>query len=60
MSGVAAMAILFGVLILALLGYFAFMWTKEKGRSDEQGGDSARLHTDTDGGTPSGDDARGV
>ena len=47
------------VLILALLGYFAFMWAKEKGRSDNQSADSARQHTETRG-TPPGNGGTGV
>lgn len=49
MSPVAMMMILIGVLALAMLTYFAVMWTKEKGRSDSQGADPARQHTDTAG-----------
>ncbi len=59
MSTVAMMSVLFGVLILALLGYFAFMWTKEKGRSDNQSADTARQHTDSHG-TPPGNGGAGV
>lgn len=54
MSSFAAMSVLVGVLALVLLGYFAFMWTKDKGRSDEERGDSSRLHTDAQGGAASG------
>lgn len=43
------MAVLVGVLALALLGYFAFMWTKDKGRSDEEGTDPGRQRPDQDG-----------
>jgi flagellar basal body-associated protein FliL len=47
MSSYVAMSVLIGVLALALLGYFAFMWIKEKGRSDEESADSSRQRTDT-------------
>lgn len=47
-------AVLVGVLALALLGYFAFMWTKDKGRSDEEGSDPARQHTDRGAGPTGG------
>ena len=46
MSPVVMMTILIGVLAVAMLTYFAVMWTKEKGRSDSQGADPARRHTD--------------
>lgn len=47
MSSFVAMSVLIGVLALAMLGFFAFVWTKEKSRSDEESQDSSRLHTDT-------------
>jgi hypothetical protein len=50
MSSFAAMSVLVGVLALALLGYFAVMWTKDKGRSDEESADPSRLDADTRGG----------
>lgn len=46
MNTIVMMSVLLAVLALALLGYFAVMWTKEKGRSDEQSTDGARLDHD--------------
>ena len=47
MDSFAVMAVVIGVFALVLLGYFALLWTKDKGRSDEEAGDSARMNTDT-------------
>ena len=45
MDSFAVMAVVIGVLALVLLGYFALLWTKDKGRSDEEAGDAARMDT---------------
>jgi nitrogen fixation-related uncharacterized protein len=40
------MAVMIGILALALLGYFVFMWAKDKGRSDDESSNPARQQTD--------------
>jgi flagellar basal body-associated protein FliL len=48
-EGYGVIVALVVVLALGMLAYFAFMWTKDKGRSDETGDDAARTDTDSSG-----------
>jgi hypothetical protein len=54
MTSGMAMAILVGILALALVAWFATVWLKERQRSNEESHDPARQHTDTDGRGSSG------
>lgn len=45
MSG-QMMAILLPIIALVLVGFFAFVWTKDRNRSDEESHDSTRMDTD--------------
>ena len=47
MSSVAMMLVLFGILALVLLGFFASFWLKDRNRSHEEAHDTARLDTDS-------------
>jgi hypothetical protein len=49
MSSVAMMSVLFGILALVLLGFFATFWLKDRNRSQEESHDTARLDTDNPG-----------
>lgn len=60
MDSVVMMSILFGVLALALLGFFATFWLKDRNRSHEESHDSARLNTDNSGTTRPHDRPGGV
>ena len=53
MSSVAMMSVLFGILALVLLGFFATFWLKDRKRSHEESHDTARLDTDNSGTRPS-------
>ena len=52
MSSVAMMSVLFGILALVLLGFFATFWLKDRNRSHEESHDTARLDTDNSGTRP--------
>ena len=49
MSSVAMMSVLFGILALVLLGFFATFWLKDRNRSKEESHDTARLDTGNSG-----------
>lgn len=49
MSTVAMMSVLLGVLALAMLGFFATFWLKDRARSREESHDTSRLDTDNSG-----------
>jgi hypothetical protein len=53
------MAVIIGILALALLSYFVVMWAKDKGRSDEESSNPARQRTDRSG-PPRDDEPGGV
>jgi nitrogen fixation-related uncharacterized protein len=47
MGSFAAMGILVGVLAVVMIGVFAFLWTRDKNRSDTEAVDPERFDTGT-------------